>query len=200
MGNQVTKYPIRSVKFKEAGKVTSSSRGLWFDARFGRLNAEGKGVSLGNFESEDRLLIFYRDGNYEVTDQEMTQKFDPEQVLWIGKFDPDAIVSAVYVDQDKKQFMLKRFKVETTTLRSKFQCIKEGEGNFLRTVSTEPEPILFIQQGRGAQLRKAKLKIAKMAEVTGWRTVGVKMADFAKSTDLEWVSSSSSAQYSLFDS
>lgn len=197
MGNQVTKYPIRSVKFKEAGKATLSSRALWFDDKFGRLNAEGKGIPLGSFEAEDRLLVFTRDGNYEVTDQEMTQKFDPEQVQWIGKFDPEAIVSAVYVDQDKKQFMLKRFKIETTTLRTKFLCIKEGKGNFLQMVSTDAEPMLSIQQGRGAQLRKAKLKIAKMAEVTGWRTVGVKMADYTKATEMEWVTAGQS-QSTLF--
>ncbi|MFM7672782.1 MAG: DNA gyrase/topoisomerase IV subunit A [Bacteroidota bacterium] len=199
MGNQVTKYPIRSVKFKEAGKATLSSRGLWFDDKFGRLNAEGKGKSLGKFEAEDRILLFYKDGNYEVTDQEMTQKFDPEQVLWIGQFDPEAIVSAIYVDQDKKQFMLKRFKIETTTLKSKFLCIKEGDGNFLQLVTTEAEPILSIQQGRGAQMRKAKLKIAKMADVTGSRTVGVKMADYTKATEMEWIEAPATPQSSLFD-
>ncbi len=200
MGNQVTKYPIRSVKFKEAGKATLNSRALWFDDKFGRFNAEGKGISLGNFEPDDRILIFFNDGQYEVTDQEMTQKFDPEQVCWIGKFDPEAIVTAIYVDQDKKQFMLKRFKIETTTQRSKFLCIKEGEGNFLQAVTTDPDPVLSIQQGRGTQLRKAKLKITKMAEVTGWRTVGVKMADYTKSTEMEWVSSAAATpQSSLFD-
>jgi topoisomerase-4 subunit A len=131
----------------------------------------------------------------------MTQKFDPAQIRWIGKFDSNAIVTAVYVDQDKKQFMLKRFRIETTTLRSKFLCIKEGAGNFLEAVTTDPEPVLAIQQGRGAQQRKAKLKITKMAEVTGWRTVGVKMADYTKSTEMEWVNKSESAQSqsTLFD-
>ncbi len=199
VGNQVTKYPIRSVKFKEAGKATLSSRALWFDNKFGRLNAEGKGLSLGSFDPEDRVLVFYKDGNYEVTEQEMTQKFDPEHVLWIGKFDPEAVVSAIYVDAEKKQFMLKRFKIETTTLRSKFLCIKEGAGNQLEAVSTDAEPILSIQQGRGAQMRKAKLKIAKMAEVTGWRTVGIKMADYSKSTEMEWVDAKPTAQSTLFE-
>ena len=199
VGNQLTKYPIRSVKFKEAGKATLSGRSLWFDDKFGRLNADGKGRALGNFEPEDRILIFYKDGNYELTDLEMTQKFDPERVLWIGKYQSDAIVSAVYVDQEKKQYMLKRFRIETTTLRSKFLCIKEGSGNLLEAVTTDPEPVLSIQQGKGAQQRKAKLKITKMAEVTGWRTVGVKMADYSKSTQMEWISAAPTAQSTLFD-
>ena len=188
LGNQVTKYPVRSVKFKEAGKASlSTARKLWFDDKFGRLNGEGKGVSLGSFEPEDRILALYADGNYEITDLELTQKFDPEKLLHIGKYNPEAIITAVYVDMDKKQYMLKRFKIETTTLKTKFLFIKEGEGNYVEAVSTDQEPILLMQQGRGAQTRKAKIKLTKMAEVTGWRTVGTKLADYSKSTEMEWV-------------
>ncbi len=187
MGNQVTKYPIKSVKFKEAGKATLSGRKLWFDEKFGRLSAEEKGTYLGSFEPEDRILVIYTDGNYEVTDQEMTQKIDPEKVLHIGKFDPEKIITAVYVDNDKKQYMVKRFKIETTTLKTKFLFIKEGDGNYVEAVTTDEEPVLAMQQGRGAQIRKAKLKIVKIAEVTGWKTVGTKLADYSKSTEMEWV-------------
>lgn len=188
MGNQVTKYPIRSVKFKEAGKASlSTARKLWFDDQFGRLATESKGSFLGSFEPEDRLLVLFKDGNYEIADQELTQKFDPEKVLSIGKFNPEAVVTAVYVDQEKKQYMLKRFKIETSTLKTKFMFIKEGEGNYVAAVSTDADPILAMQQGRGAQIRKAKLKLSKMAEVTGWKTVGTKLADYSKSTEMEWV-------------
>lgn len=187
MGNQVTKYPIKSVKFKEAGRATLSGKKLWFDDKFGRLSTEEKGKYLGMFEPDDRILVIYSDGNYEVTDQEMTQKIDPEKVLFITKFNAEKVITAVYVDNEKKQYMAKRFKVETTTLKSKFMFIKEGEGNFVVAVTLDEEPILAIQQGRGAQIRKAKLKIAKIAEITGYRTVGSKMADYSKSTEMEWV-------------
>src|SRR5690606_6317233 len=98
MGNQVTKYPIRSVKFKEAGRATLSGRKLWFDDKFGRLNSEEKGTLLGSFEPDDRILVIYNDGNYEITDQEMTQRFDKENILLIEKFDPEKIISAIYLD------------------------------------------------------------------------------------------------------
>lgn len=189
LGNQVTKYPIRSIKFKVAGKASlSTARKLWFDDQFGRLNGESKGISLGSFEPEDKILALYVDGNYEITDLELTQKFDPEKLLHIEKFNPEAIVTVVYVDSEKKQYMLKRFKIETSTLKTKFLFIKEGQGNYVEAVSTEQEPILGMQQGKGAHTRKAKIKLSKMAEVTGWRTVGVKLADFSKSTEMEWVS------------
>lgn len=199
MGNQVTKYPIRSVKFKEAGKATLSGLKLWFDDQFGRLTTEEKGVPLGSFEAEDKILVMFNDGFYEITDQELTQKIDPDKVLYIGKFNPDAVISAIYVDNEKKQFMVKRFRIETTTLKSKFSFIKEGPGNYVQTVTTADEPVLAVQQGRGEQIRKAKFKIAKVAEIMGWRAVGAKLIDFSKSVQMEWVTTKDEPQAGLFD-
>ena len=198
MGNQVTKYPIKSVKFKEAGKATLSGRKLWFDDKFGRLSAEEKGIYLGSFEPDDRILIIYNDGNYEITDQEMTQRLDAENILLIEKFDPEKIITAVYLDDEKKQYNVKRFKIETTTLHNKFFFIKEGKGNRLETVTTDIEPILAVQQGRGSQIRKAKFKLEKVVEVMGWKAVGAKLVDFSKSVEMEWVRKKGNQQPELF--
>lgn len=187
MGNQVTKYPIKNVKFKEAGKSTLGGKKLWFDDQFGRLNTEEKGEYLGSFQAEDRILAFYHDGTYMITDQELTQRFDPENVIRIEKFNPEKTITAIYLDNDKQQFNVKRFRIETTTLHNKFTMIKEGEGNYLETVTTHPEPIVLIKQGRGQQARTSKIKIYDFVEVMGWKAVGNKLADFSKSTEFEWV-------------
>jgi len=198
MGNQVTKYPIKSVKFKEARKATLSGRNLWFDDKFGRLSAEEKGLYLGSFEAEDRILIVYNDGNYEITDQEMTQRLDAENILLIEKFDPEKIITAVYLDDEKKQYNVKRFKIETTTLHNKFFFIKEGQGNRLEAVTTDVEPVLAVQQGRGSQVRRAKFKLEKVVEVMGWKAVGAKLVDYSKSVEMEWVRKKQSQQPELF--
>ena len=44
-----------------------------------------------------------------------------------------------YLDNEKLQYNVKRFKIETTTLQNKFYFIKEGSE--LKEVSTEEEPI-----------------------------------------------------------
>ena len=187
MGNQVTKYPVKSVKFKEAGRSTLSGVKLWFDNTFGRLNTDEKGVFLGSFDpSEDKLLVVYNDGNYEITDTELTQRFEGDKVMLIEKFNPEKVITAVYLDKEKLQYNIKRFKIETTTLRNKFLFIKEGDGNQLEAVTTNAEPILAIQSGKGAQVRKAKIKVNKMVEVMGWKAVGAKLADYSKSTTMEW--------------
>ncbi len=202
MGNQVTKYPIKNVKIKEKGKSTLSGKKLWFDDQFGRLNTEEKGLYLGQFEPTDRILVIYSDGNYEITDQELTQRFDADKVLLVEQFDTEKIVTAVYLDNEKLQYNVKRFKIETTTLHNKFLFIKEGDGNRLEAVTTDDEPILAMQSGRGAQVRKAKIKLAKVAEVMGWRAVGSKLTDYSKTVEMEWVvdESKSNPQGALFES
>ena len=185
VGNQVTKYPIKTVKLKEAGKSTLVGRKLWFDDKFGRLNTEEKGIYLGSFE-DDKLLVITKDGYYEVTDTEQTQRFDPEKVIFIEKFNPEKIITAVYLDNDKLQYNIKRFKIETTTLKSPFSFIKEGPGNYLAAVTTHIEPILVVQSGRGAQVRKAKFKVSKMVDVMGTKAVGTKLVDFSKTIEMEW--------------
>lgn len=184
-GNIVTKYPIKSVRFKEAGRSTLSGVKLWFDKVYGRINTEEKGQYLGMFE-DDKLLVIYNDGTYEITDTELTQRFDGEKVLLIEKYHPEKIITAVYKDADKLQLTVKRFRIETSTLKTKFLFIKEGDAHTLEAVTTADEPILSVQQGTGAQIRKGKIKIAKITEVMGWKAVGAKLMDYSKSIKMEW--------------
>jgi topoisomerase IV subunit A len=198
MGNTVTKYPIKSVRMKEAGVSTIAGKKLWYDNQFGRLNTEEKGDFIGTYEQDDNILVVMNDGNYMITDQEVSQKLDADKVILIEKFNPEKIITAVYADIDKKQYMVKRFKIETTTLRNKFMFIKEGDGNYVEAVCTDEEPVLSVQQGRGAQVRKGKLKITKIAELSGWKTVGTRLLDYSKSVEMEWVKDGKSNQQELF--
>ena len=198
IGNQVTKYPVRSVKFKEAGVATLGSIKLWFDDKFGRLNHDGKGMELGDFEAEDRVLVINTDGTYEITDQELTQRFNPEHVLLVEKFDPERIITAVYLDNDKLQYNVKRFRIETTTLRTPFVFIKEGKGNMLEAVSTEDEPVLVVMQGKGSQAKQSKFKLAKMVDIMGWKAIGAKLIDFNKTIQMEWETTEKAKQSQLF--
>ena len=184
-GNQVTKHAIKTVKFKEAGKSTLAGRKLWFDNKFGRLNRDEKGEFLGNFE-EEKLLVIFDDGTYELTDTELTQRFEPEKILLIEKFDPEKAITAIYLDNDKLQYNLKRFRIETTSIKSKFLFIKEGKNNRLEAVTTEVEPMLILHTGRGAQATTQKIQIAGFIEVMGWKALGNKLVDYNKTVEMEW--------------
>lgn len=199
MGNQVTKHAIKAVKVKEAGKATIAGRKLWFDNSFGRLNEESKGEYLGTFDSEERLLVIYTDGNYEITDTELTQRFDAEKIILMEKFDPEKIITAIYLDNEKLQYNVKRFRIETTTLHNKFLFVKEGEGNRLEAATSDKDPVIAISSGRGAQAKTQKIKVASFVEVMGWKAVGAKLFDHNKSVSMAWdVKKKKDNQASLF--
>ncbi len=175
-GNQVTKYPVKSIKFKEKGRSTLSGQKIWFDDAVGRLNKDGNGTLLGSFEESDRIIAFYKDGSYELTDFELTNRYEPDNLVRIEKFNPDKIVSAVYFDAKSGNFYAKRFKIESQTLKNKYQFIKEGEGNYLELVTTRPEPVITIKSGKKkTELTEETIALHDMLEITGWKTIGTKL-------------------------
>ena len=97
----------------------------------------------------------------------------------IEKFDPEKIITAVYLDNEKLQYNVKRFIIETHTLNTRFLFIKEGKGNRLIKATTNNEPILQMQSGRGSQIRNAKIKLHKVVDVMGWRAIGNKLTDYS---------------------
>lgn len=176
MGNQVTKYPIRAVKFKEAGVSTLAGQKLWYDDQVGRLNTEERGVYIGSFEGEDKVFVAFKNGTYELTNFELTNRYDPNELVYIEKFNPEKIVSAIYFDADKKQFNAKRFKIETQTLNNKFSFIKEGAGNYLEMITTHSEPVVLLKTGKKRNPEEEEIDLAEFVEVTGWKTVGTRIA------------------------
>lgn len=184
-GNQVSKYSLKSVKFKEAGRSTLAGRKLWYDDQFGRLNTDEKGTYLGMFDGDDKLLTIFNNGSYEITDQELTQRFETDNLLLIERFVPEKIVTAIYYDGDKLQYNVKRFKIETQTLKTKFQFIKDGKDNYLEAVSTDADPVLLLKTGKGASAETQRIQLAGFIDVMGWKAVGNKLTD-KKSVEMEW--------------
>jgi topoisomerase-4 subunit A len=176
-GNQITKYPVKSVKLKEKGRSTLSGQKIWYDDAIGRLNKDGKGILLGSFEEGSRIIVFYKDGTYELTDFELTNRYEPDAVIRIEKFVPEKIVSAIYYDKKTSQFYAKRFKIETQTLKTKYLFIKEGEGNYLELITTHQEPVVLIKTGKKkSELKEETIALHEDIDVTGWKTVGTRLA------------------------
>jgi len=177
-GNQVTKYPVRQIKFKEQGRSTLSAPRIWYDAQVGRLNTDGYGKLLGSFEQDDRILVFYKDGHYELTDFDLGNRYEVSQLLRIEKFNPEKVITAVYFDADKAQYSVKRFHIETQTLKSKFLFIKEGAKNKLELVTTDPHPIVTLRLGKKkADAREEVVDLTEKVNVSGWKAVGNKLSD-----------------------
>lgn len=177
-GNQVTKYPIRSIKLKEKGRSTLSGQKIWYDPAVGRLNKDGNGNLLGSFQSDDKIIVFYKDGSYELTDFELTNRYEPGDVLAIELFKPDRVVSAVYFDKKSGNHYAKRFKIEAQTLKNKYLFIKEGEGNYLLLATTAFDPVLIVRSGKKkSEMTEEFYSVDENIDVTGWKTIGTKIGD-----------------------
>lgn len=177
-GNQVTKYPVRQVKFKEQGRSTLQAPQIWYDEQVGRLNTDGYGTLLGRFDVDDRILICYKDGHYEITDADLGQRFEHNDIAIIEKYRPDVPVTAIYWDNDKKQYSVKRFHIETQTLRSKFLFIKEGNKNRLELVTTHKDPIVGVWVGKTKKdAVEVDVTVSEKVGVSGWKALGNRFYD-----------------------
>lgn len=178
LGNQVTKYPIKNIKLKAKGKSSLGGKEVWYDDIVGRLSYEEKGIHLGSFQEDDKIVVMYSDGVYELTNFELVNRYDNEKVVLIEKFKPEAIVSAIYFDADKKQYNVKRFKIEAQTLNSKYAFIKEGESNFIEWVTTQANPEIILKTGKKkSDAKSLKIALDEFVDIMGWKAVGNKLCD-----------------------
>ena len=184
-GNQVTKYPVKGVKLKEKGRSTLSAPQIWYDDSVGRLNKDSHGMLLGRFDEADKIIVFYKDGTYEITACDVTNRYDADNVVLIEKFHPEKVITAVYFDAKSKQFNVKRFLIESQTLRSRYTFIKDGPGNYLELVTTRQEPVVILRKGKKkTDWKEETVALHETVDITGWKTVG----SFLSGDDLKEIS------------
>ena len=176
-GNIITKYPVKNITLKATGKSTIGALKVWIDEVSGRLNSEERGKFLGDFDTGDTLLVLYKNGSYEQATIEMAKKFDPAEVIDIQKFNPDIVISGVYYEGSKEWTMVKRFKVETTSLDQRFSFISEHKDSKLLYASLAPKPrIEYFVKVKSKKIL-GELKIESFIDVKGWKALGNKLSD-----------------------
>jgi topoisomerase IV subunit A len=179
-GNIITQYPVRKVDFLKPGASTLSKIDLWYDDGSGRLNKDGRGRKLGKFDGDDQIIAFMRNGSYKITSFELTNRYDPEKTMHLEKFNPKKPVSAIYIDGESKQYMVKRFMIETSTMDKEFGFISEGIGSRLVVVSTaeSPEVEIEIQKAKDKPKKTETVNLDELVDIKGWKALGNKLSEF----------------------
>jgi topoisomerase-4 subunit A len=181
MGNVLTKYPVRKITIKSAGVSTLGGLDIWYDPTIGRLNRDEHGKYLGNFEAKDNILVIYNDGQYELTNFELTNRYEPKDIAVLAKFVPENIITAVYLDGGTKQYFVKRFKIETTTVDKKFLFISDEKGSKLQFASIDVYPriqLSYKKDEKGAVVETEDLNLDELADVRGWKAQGSKLTPY----------------------
>ncbi|MDP2175021.1 MAG: DNA gyrase/topoisomerase IV subunit A [Bacteroidota bacterium] len=194
-GNTLTKHPIRKIELKEKGKSTFKGREIWYDSDIGRLNVDGRGQLLGTFTSEDKILVIFNDGNYELTDNELTNRYEDKDIYMMQKFHEKQPISCIHYDVSSKNYYAKRFLIETTTTGKKFLFINERPSSKLILASTHENPEVELKTTTAKGEKKTEIiKLGDFIEVKGWKASGNKItSDTFKSAKLlsekigEWI-------------
>ncbi|MEP1093528.1 MAG: DNA gyrase/topoisomerase IV subunit A [Cyclobacteriaceae bacterium] len=174
-GNTLTKYPVRKVVFKEEGKSTLGGVDIWYDPIVGRLNREERGDLLGNFNSGDMVVVFYKDGSYETTSFELTNHYDFEKVMGIYKLETDAAFNAIHYDGESKTHYVKRFIIETNTLNKKFSIVTEASSSKLNFISKGIQADVEVTYKDGRKHSTKNLDLINLIDIKGWKAIGNKL-------------------------
>ncbi|WP_304516666.1 DNA gyrase/topoisomerase IV subunit A [Cecembia rubra] len=174
-GNILTKYPVRKIQLKMEGVSTLGGLDVFYDASIGRLNTDQRGTWIGNFLGEDRIIVFYKNGDYELTSFELTNRYEANDVLLIEKFNPEKVISLVYFDGASKNYFVKRFLIETTTINKKFNVISDHKQSKLLVVSTEKQPQIKVKVAKGKEQEELEFDLDMLIDIKGWKAIGNKL-------------------------
>lgn len=179
-GNILTKHPIRKVSLKSEGTSTMGGLAIWYDESIGRLNRDGRGRKLGNFEGEENILVIYKDGQYELTNYELTNRYEPNEIMLLEKFNPSTVISVIHYDGGQNNFFVKRFRIETTSVDKKFSFISESKGSRLVVVSTDAQPQIEVTFKRTSKDKEETqfYDLDMLTEVRGWKALGNKLSNY----------------------
>ncbi|MBN8702912.1 MAG: DNA gyrase/topoisomerase IV subunit A [Bacteroidetes bacterium] len=176
VGNIVTKYAVKKVVLKQKGKAVISAIKIWFDDSVHRLNTDARGIYLGEFLPEDKILTITQSGNYKLTGFDLSTHFDDDIVL-IEKFYPKQPVTAIYFDGEAKTYFVKRFLIEPTDKKVLF--ISEAEGSYLEIATTHIAPTVEVKfaKVKDKEIPSEKIVLSEFIEVKGLKAKGNKLSN-----------------------
>lgn len=179
MGNIVTRYPIRKVLLKSKGISTLSGRKIWYDNILKRLNVDGRGQYLGEFDGPDKILTVIASGIYELSSFDLTNHFD-DKMLLIEKYDADKVYTVIHYDGKSKNYYVKRFTFDDISIGKTVSIISEEPGSKLRLISGAAQPVVTLEvlKGKSQTPEYMELNLADVIDVKGMKAQGNKLSQY----------------------
>lgn len=181
MGNILTKNDIHRVALKQKGGSTLGGRQVWFDPDVQRLNYDGRGNYLGEFLSDDKILVVTKSGNYHLTNFDLSNHFE-DDLLRIEKYDEGKIWTVALYDADQQNYpYLKRFTFEANNKPVSFL----GDNNKSRLILLTDVyyPRIEVIFGEGDSFReKLILDCDEFITVKSFKAKGKRLTTFKVDT------------------
>ena len=154
-GNLVSKNPINKIQLKSKGVSTIGGKDIWFDEDIQRLNEDGRGLHLGQFNTGDHILAVFKDGTYYTTTFDLSNRYQGE-LLKIEKLDVNKTYTALYYDKGVASFYVKRFAFDVSD-NTPVCFISEVKGSYLVELSDDRHPQFEITFGGKHEHREAEV-------------------------------------------
>ena len=112
-GNLLTRLDVHKITLKSHGASTLGGRKVWFDHDVQRLNFDERGDYLGEFHSDDLVLVVLDNGDFYTTNFDPNNHYESTGLMRVEKFDETKVWTAVLYDADNdNNLYIKRFNFE----------------------------------------------------------------------------------------
>lgn len=146
-GNLFSRYSIHKIVLKEKGTSTLGGQNIWYDEDVRRLNTDGRGVLLGEFKGEDKLVVWTSKYKYYITGFNVDQHF-PDETVRVERYVAGRVYSLCYFDREQNYYYMKRFQLEPT---EKMLSFLEDENMMEFVTLTDRSGATLIVTYKGAQ-------------------------------------------------
>ena len=152
MGNLVTKLDVANIRLKSHGGSTLGGRKVWFDPDVKRLNYDGQGNFLGEFNSDEQILVIRRNGEFYVTNFDINNHYE-DDILRIEKYEVGKVWTACLFDADQQGYAyMKRFTLDATARHQNY--LGENPESQLILITDTPYPHLLVTMGGNDDFRE----------------------------------------------
>lgn len=172
-GNLLTKLDVHKITLKSHGASTLGGRNVWYDHDVSRLNYDERGQYLGEFHSDDAIVVVLKNGDYYTTNFDVNNHYETD-LLRIEKFDPNKVWTAALYDADQQGFpYIKRFVLERTTGLKRFNFTGENAKSELILLTDEVYPRLKVHYGGADAFREPmEIDVDSFIAVKGFKAKG----------------------------
>lgn len=139
-GNLVTKNAIQKISLRAKGISTIGGKSIWFDTDVQRLNEDGRGMLLGEFSGNDKIIAVFKNGTYYTTSYDLSNRYQGDLLL-IEKYDENKVYAALYYDGEN--FYIKRFSFPPSD-NSPASFIADNRGAYLADFSADKHPQFMV--------------------------------------------------------
>ena len=177
MGNILSKNDVHKIVLKQRGGSTLGGRKVWFDPDVLRLNYDERGQYLGEFHSDDLILIVMENGDFYTTNFDLNNHYE-SGIRIIEKFDPNKVWSAALYDADQQGYpYLKRFPFEASARKLNF--MGENKQSQLILLTDIVYPRIQVNFGGNDSFREAlEIDAEEFIGIKSYKAKGKRITTF----------------------